>query len=209
MKDERNRTDTPPVPKARSHPKSEPKDEDVDMDLRVDVVNDSPSTHKKEAPSSPLKNEDPMQSLMTPPESTTPVSAPIKKKLPPIRKNKLPAESTPTASATSTSTPVHKQSQSQLPKPPLEKDKGVPRPGSKPGTSTLPSKPKLTAAGQPEINLSDKGVWDSMFKGVRFPSSVHRRLSVLIDNNLSDGRFDTPFGVDSKREGRRAQEGVT
>ena len=174
MKDERNRADTPPIPKAKSRPKSESKDEDIDMDLGVDV-NDSPSAHKKEAPASPLKNEDSMLSFRTPPESTPIVSGPAKKKLPPIRKNK-PAEGNPTTPGTSTSTPVHKQSQSQTSKPPLDKDKGVPRPPNKPGTSTLPNKPKLTAAGQPEINLSDKGVWDSMFKGVHFLSYGNRKL---------------------------------
>lgn len=174
IKDERNRTDTPPAPKARSRPKSEPKDEDIHMDRTLDVVNDSPSAHKKETPSSPLKIEDSMQSLLTPPESTPSVVAPAKKKLPTIRKNKPPAEGTSTTPGTSTSTPTHKQALPQSSsKPSLDKDKGIPRPGSKPGTSGLPNKPKLTAAGQPEINLSDKGVWDSMFKGVSVPLCVH------------------------------------
>ena len=168
MKDERNRADT--HTKARSRLKSEPKDEDIDMDFGVDVDNDSPSVHKREAPASPLKNEDSIQSLLTPPESTPPVSGPVKKKLPPIRKNKPPVEDNPTTLGTS-STPGHKQ---QTSKPPLDKEKGVPRPANKP---TLPNKPNLMAAGQPEINLSDKGVWDSMFKGVHFPSYVNCILS--------------------------------
>jgi hypothetical protein len=189
MKDERKRTMTPPakreasVPKpqlARAPPqgwshsqldrelvKEEEEEEDAPVDDRAPLPPSSPllpqppalPPPKKEvlAPSSPL-----------PPSATAPAPAPIapvKKKLPTIKKNKPPA---PAPCSTSTS---QSQSQSQG-KPPLPPS-SAPAVGSK--NAIVPqSAPGAVARKTPtttDFDLQDKSTWASIFKQVCFLNS--------------------------------------
>lgn len=162
MRDERKRTNPPPLPKPTL---------DTQEDTLLDIMDEEPMQISALTPSRPesspeTKKEEGSAGVVHSKEPTPPPVLPKKKKLPTIKKNKLSADGKSNSGA-STTTPTQNQPSSGLPKPPGDKEKGRAGPSNRPPVAPSgPSSSKPKPAAPSEFDLRDKSAWNAIFKQV-------------------------------------------